>query len=116
MTYVLLSVGVLALIAAVTVPTLRRLPQRPLLLTGAVLIVLTAIFDNVIVGLDIVGYDPRRISGIRVGKAPLEDFSYTLGAVMMVPALWTWLGPRHPHPSTPAPTSPPDPDPHHPGQ
>ncbi|WP_062290468.1 lycopene cyclase domain-containing protein [Demequina phytophila] len=91
MTYALLSVAVLALIAAVTVPTLRRLPHRPLLLTGLVLIALTTIFDNVIVGLGIVAYDESLISGVRVGSAPLEDFSYTLGAVMLVPALWTWL-------------------------
>ncbi|WP_062317033.1 lycopene cyclase domain-containing protein [Demequina maris] len=91
MTYVLLSVAVLALVAAVTVPTLRRLPHRPLLLTGLALIVLTAVFDNVIVGLGIVAYDEALISGIRVGSAPVEDFSYTLGAVMLVPALWTWL-------------------------
>ncbi|WP_082101705.1 lycopene cyclase domain-containing protein [Demequina rhizosphaerae] len=91
MTYVLLSLAVLALIAAATVPTLRRLPQRPLLLTGLALIVLTAVFDNVIVGLGIVAYDEALISGVRVGSAPIEDFSYTLGAVMLVPALWTWL-------------------------
>lgn len=94
MTYVLLTVAVLALIAAATVPTLRRLPATPLLLTGAVLVVLTAIFDNVIVGTGIVDYDPELISGFRVGSAPIEDFSYTLGAVMMVPAIWTWLGRR----------------------
>ncbi|WP_062464988.1 lycopene cyclase domain-containing protein [Demequina soli] len=91
MTYVLLSVAVLALIAAVTVPTLRRLPHRPLLLTGLTLVALTAVFDNVIVGLGIVAYDESLVSGIRVGSAPLEDFSYTLGAVMLVPALWTRL-------------------------
>ncbi|WP_296666852.1 lycopene cyclase domain-containing protein [Demequina sp.] len=91
MTYVVLSVAVLAIIAAVTVPTLRRLPHRPILLTGLVLIALTAVFDNVIVGLGIVAYDDAHISGVRVGAAPIEDFSYTLGAVMLIPAVWTWL-------------------------
>ncbi len=94
MTYVILSVAVLALIAVVTVPTLRRLRARPIVLTGLALIALTAVFDNVIVGTGIVAYDESLISGIRVGSAPIEDFSYTLGAVMLVPALWTWLAPR----------------------
>lgn len=92
MTYVVLSLAVLAVIAVLTVPTLRRLPLRPLVVTALVLIVLTAVFDNIIVGLDLVAYDETKISGLRVPIAPIEDFSYTLGAVMLVPALWTWLG------------------------
>ncbi|MCB2412633.1 lycopene cyclase domain-containing protein [Demequina sp. TTPB684] len=94
MTYVVLSAAVLAIIAAVTVPTLRRLPLRPLVITALVLIALTAVFDNIIVGVDLVAYDESKISGVRVPIAPIEDFAYTLGAVMLVPALWTWLGGR----------------------
>lgn len=92
MTYVVLSLMVLAVIAAVTVPTLRRLPMRPLAITALVLIALTAVFDNVIVGIGLVDYDETKILGLRVPFAPIEDFSYTLGAVMLVPSLWTWLG------------------------
>lgn len=92
MTYVVLSLAVLAAIAVVTTPTLRRLPRRPLLITALVLIALTAVFDNVIVGIGLVDYDDTKILGLRVPYAPIEDFSYTLGAVMLVPALWTWLG------------------------
>ncbi|WP_061963229.1 lycopene cyclase domain-containing protein [Demequina aurantiaca] len=92
MTYVILSVAVLALIALVTVPTLRRAPARPLVLTALVLIALTAVFDNVIVGLDIVAYDEQLISGVKLWYAPIEDFAYALGAVMLVPAVWIWLG------------------------
>lgn len=92
MTYVVLSAAVLALLALVTVPTLRSLPARPLAMTALALIALTAIFDNLIVGLGIVAYDEALISGVRVWFAPIEDFSYALGAVMLVPALWTWMG------------------------
>ncbi|WP_430868029.1 lycopene cyclase domain-containing protein [Demequina aurantiaca] len=96
MTYVLLSLAVLALIALVTFPTLRRLPGRPLAMTALVLVALTAVFDNVIVGLDIVAYDDALISGVILWHAPIEDFAYALGAVMLVPAVWTWLGRRNP--------------------
>jgi len=92
MTYVVLSVAVLALIAAATFPTVRRLPGRPLLLCALALIALTAVFDNVIVGLDIVGYDDQLISGVRLWHAPIEDFAYAIGAALLVPAIWTWLG------------------------
>ena len=64
----------------------RRLAA--LFLTLAILLVLTAIFDNLIVGLGIVGYDEAKISGVLVGVAPLEDFAYTVAAVFALPALW----------------------------
>ncbi|WP_062210324.1 lycopene cyclase domain-containing protein [Demequina oxidasica] len=92
MTYVILSISVLGLISLATIPILRRHPARPLLLTGLVLVALTAVFDNVIVGLDIVGYDDQLISGIRLWHAPIEDFAYAIGAVMVIPTVWLWLG------------------------
>ncbi|PKQ27212.1 MAG: lycopene cyclase domain-containing protein [Actinobacteria bacterium HGW-Actinobacteria-4] len=94
MTYVALSVAVLAVLGILTWRVLSGLPTKPLLLTLAVLVVLTAVFDNIIVGVGLVDYDPALISGIRVPIAPIEDFAYTVGAVMIVPALWTWLGRR----------------------
>ncbi len=55
---------------------------------------LTAIFDNAIIGLGLVAYDRDLISGVMVGVAPLEDFAYTLAALMIVPALWHLFEPR----------------------
>lgn len=95
MTYVVLSLAVLGAIAVITMPTLRRHARQPLLITALVLIALTAVFDNIIVGIGLVDYDDTKILGLRVPFAPIEDFSYTLGAVMLVPALWTWLGRTH---------------------
>ncbi|SEJ56890.1 lycopene cyclase domain-containing protein [Demequina mangrovi] len=111
MTYVILSVAVLALVALACLPLLRRLPHRPLLLTGAAIVALTAVFDPLIVGAGIVGYDEELISGLRWAGAPVEDVAYALAAVMLVPTLWTLLGPA----PTPAPTPPtaPDRDTHH---
>ena len=91
MTYVILSLVVLSVLAAATAPTLRRLPKRPLLLTGVVLIALTVVFDNVIVGVGLVDYDEDLILGVRMPIAPVEDLAYTVGAVILVPALWSWL-------------------------
>lgn len=106
MTYVVLSVAVLAVLAVACLPVLRRLPTRPLLLTGLVLIALTAVFDNVIVGLGIVEYDEALISGVRLWHAPIEDFAYAIGAVLLVPTLWTLLGPPTGRPSRPREEAP----------
>ena len=52
-----------------------------------VLLLLTAVFDNFIVGLGIVGYDETKLSGIKVLFAPIEDFGYALVVVPLVALL-----------------------------
>lgn len=94
MTYVLLSIAVLALLALATAPVLKRLPHRPLLLTAAVLLTLTVVFDNIIVGTGIVDYDQELISGVLMPIAPIEDLAYAIGAVLLVPTLWEIVGAR----------------------
>lgn len=92
MTYAILSLAVLAALALVCVPTLRRLPLGPLAFTAVALVVLTAVFDNVIVGLGIVTYDHAKVLGLLVPVAPIEDFAYAIGAILLVPTVWTLLG------------------------
>jgi hypothetical protein len=42
----------------------------------------------VIIALGIVGYDENKISGLLLGLAPIEDFSYTVVSVLAVGILW----------------------------
>jgi len=56
----------------------------------AVMLILTAIFDNMIIGFGLVDYDPSLISGVRIGVAPIEDFAYTALAMIVVPVVWAW--------------------------
>ena len=95
MTYAILSLAfllvALAVLAAATlVPGPDRI--RPLLLPGLLaalaLFVLTAVFDNVMIGVGIMEYSDQAISGLRIGLAPLEDFAYPLAAVILLPSLW----------------------------
>jgi lycopene cyclase domain-containing protein len=53
------------------------------------MIAVTAIFDNLIVAAGIVAYDPSKISGIMIGIVPIEDFAYTIAAVLIVPSVWS---------------------------
>ncbi len=71
-----------------------------LAVTGVVLLLLTAVFDNVMIAAGLFWYNPDRISGAFIGSAPLEDFAYTVAAVLLLPALWMLLGKRN----TPAKT------------
>ena len=63
-------------------------PSKAWLITLVALLVLTAVFDNVIIGLGIVAYNTDKIMNIFVGMAPIEDFFYAALAVVIVPALW----------------------------
>ena len=92
MTYVGLNAIFLAVVLAFFVVTAivvrRRLPWRAVLITLAAVLVLTAIFDNVIIGIGLVAYDDALLSGVRVGLAPIEDFAYTLSVAAIIPCVW----------------------------
>ncbi|WP_285041134.1 lycopene cyclase domain-containing protein [Plantibacter sp. LMC-P-059a] len=118
MTYAGLNAWFLAVVAVVALLAVVRLDARRrrgaptsgptagtwLLGVGGVLVVLllmTALFDNVMIGIGLVGYDPELISGAFIGVAPLEDFAYAIAAAVLLPSLWVLLERR-----TPAPVSP----------
>jgi lycopene cyclase domain-containing protein len=97
MTYWLLNLPFLAVVAVVALAAIlaRRAPRwRAVGLTAIVVLVLTAVFDNVLVGTGIVGYDPALISGVLVGVAPIEDFAYAIAAIVLLPSLWVLLARR----------------------
>jgi len=52
------------------------------------LIVMTAVFDSMLVHLDIIAYTQSMISGIRIGYAPVEDFAYPILATLIIPFVW----------------------------
>ncbi len=56
-----------------------------------VLVALTAVFDNLMIAAGLFTYPPEHLSGLRIGLAPLEDFSYAVCAAFLVPAVFTLL-------------------------
>ena len=91
MTYLLLSITVMALVVIYAYLMRHWWVAKPLLGTAAVMLTLTAIFDNVIIGTGIVAYDLEKISGIKIGVAPIEDFAYTVLAIVLVPSLFNFF-------------------------
>ena len=95
MTYWALNAIFLGVVAVlVFVGVLRRRRPRPAALgfAAAVLLVATAVFDNLMISVGLVAYNPALISGAFIGVAPLEDFAYTIAAVVGLPSLWALLG------------------------
>lgn len=94
MTYTLLNLVFLAAVGLVALAAVlaRRGPNwRAVGAAAVVLMTLTAIFDNVIIGTGLVAYDDALISGVRIGLAPIEDFAYTAAALVLLPAVWELL-------------------------
>lgn len=93
-TYILINIAFLV----VTFVVLRVRPHKPsrqwIIVLGA-LLVLTAIFDSMLVYFSFIDYAPEKISGITIGYAPIEDFFYAIYAAIIVPLFWNRLGEKH---------------------
>ena len=85
LTYPLFALGICLITGFASRITGSHSLRKPGLWKSAViLIVLTILFDNAIVGFGIVTYDTSQISGIRLGYMPIEDLSYALVAPFLV--------------------------------
>ncbi|AVL97828.1 lycopene cyclase domain-containing protein [Microbacterium paraoxydans] len=95
MTYLQLSAVFLAVAALAAVAlgvAARRTPHLgALALTALALLVLTAVFDTVMIATGLFHYAPGPLAGLHIGLAPIEDFAYPLAGVLLLPALWTAL-------------------------
>ncbi|GAB3268155.1 lycopene cyclase domain-containing protein [Arthrobacter pigmenti] len=88
----LLVAAAVALIAALrTTPGGRRRRYAAVALTAAVLCVLTAVFDNLMIAAGLFEYHGTQTSGLTIGAAPVEDFAYVIAAALLLPALWQLL-------------------------
>lgn len=56
-------------------------------LTAAALLVLTAVFDTIMIAVDLFRYEESVLTGIHIGLAPIEDFAWPVAAVMVIPSL-----------------------------
>ena len=75
----------------------RELVRRwwgPMAVGIIVLFLLTAVFDNLMIHADLITYNHSKISGVRIGQIPIEDFFYPLAGVVLLPTLWFVTRPR----------------------
>jgi lycopene cyclase domain-containing protein len=89
----LLGAASVALVAVVA----RRPGRRWWVCTGAVtalLLVLTAVFDSLMIAADLFRFDEDRLLGWHVVLAPVEDFAWPVASALALPALWLLLGPK----------------------
>ncbi|AXL12818.1 lycopene cyclase domain-containing protein [Microbacterium foliorum] len=99
MTYLELSawfVGV-AVVAAIVLSLIagrRRAHIGAIALTLAALVILTAVFDTLMIATGLFHYSPAHLLGVHIGLAPLEDFAYPVAGAILLPTLWAALRAR----------------------
>ncbi|MBO2989407.1 lycopene cyclase domain-containing protein [Leucobacter tardus] len=66
----------------------ERVRVLPTVVAATVLVVLTVVFDNVMILADLFQFDHDQLIGIYLGVAPIEDLSYPLCTAILLPAVW----------------------------
>jgi lycopene cyclase domain-containing protein len=104
MTYLALDLIFLALAGAVGLAAAFVHRRRPgagstrlvpaIGITMAVTLVLTAVFDNLMIAAGLFSYDDDRLVGAYLVLVPVEDFAYPIAAAILLPSLWILIGRR----------------------
>ena len=95
MTYPLIVLPFLVVTAIVVLVSSRRpgfgRRMAASAIAAGILIIFTAVFDNLMIATGLFTYPAEHLSGLRIGLAPLEDFAYPLSAAFLVPAVYALL-------------------------
>ncbi|AWB82007.1 lycopene cyclase domain-containing protein [Corynebacterium yudongzhengii] len=90
MTYLVISLPFLLVAALVWLRRRRAYPRqgRITLAVLAVVLVLTIIFDNLMIYFGNVDYGEEQNLGISLGLVPIEDLFYPIFATLIIAAFW----------------------------
>jgi lycopene cyclase domain-containing protein len=99
MTYAALAAVFLippVLVAAIAA-MVRRPGRRWWAVTAATviaLLVLTLVFDGLMITADLFRFEESLLSGVMLGPVPVEDLAWPVAAGLLLPSLWLLLTPR----------------------
>ncbi len=91
MSYPVLTLLVLSIFAVYALVMRKWISKKAIIPAAIFMLIMTLVFDNLIIGFGIVDYDFSKTSGIRLFLAPIEDFAYTLVALVLVPSLFNFF-------------------------
>lgn len=97
MTYALLVAIFGAAALALLLVARRRLPRGAvlaLLVAFAALVVLTVVFDSLMIASDLFSYGSDHLSGLYLWLAPVEDLAYPAVSLLVVVAAWSLVPAR----------------------
>ncbi|WP_413320865.1 lycopene cyclase domain-containing protein [Agrococcus sp. 1P02AA] len=65
-------------------------------IAAAAVLLLTVVFDSLMIAADLFRFDEALLLGVRIGLAPVEDLGYALIAVLVAAATWRLWPARRP--------------------
>jgi lycopene cyclase domain-containing protein len=65
--------------------------KKTALITFAILLPAMLIFNGYLTSLPIVSYNNSSILAVKIGSIPIEDFSYLIASVILVPAIFNYF-------------------------
>lgn len=106
MTYLLMSIPFLAVAVVVFLVGAARARRQgdgrqyvaSWGIATAVLLGLTVVFDNVMIGAGLFDFGEHGITGIRLGLMPIEDLLYPIAGALLLAGVWQLLGAERPEP------------------
>lgn len=87
----MLNLVVAAVVLVVVRIFTRTKPDSRFLVSLAIVLGMTAVFDSLIIASGIVGYNHSTLLGWYIGRAPIEDFAYAVVAVILTATLWEYF-------------------------
>ena len=87
-TYLIVNLIFIAVAAVVFFLFKGAISYTRILIVMAGLLILTAIFDSILIHFNLFGYASNRILGVHLWLAPIEDFAYPIVAAIVVSLLW----------------------------
>lgn len=99
MTYLRLDLVVAAGTVVLAVLGARAAHRRgrafllPVAVTLVVLVVLTVVFDSLMISADLFRYDAVALVGLTVWRTPVEDLAWPVAAALALPSVWVLLAP-----------------------
>ncbi|MDJ0316275.1 lycopene cyclase domain-containing protein [Arthrobacter antibioticus] len=88
---IFLSLAALIFVAALWRSPKKRTVSTAVLVSLLVMVGLTVVFDNLMIASGLFDYAGETLNGLHIGLAPIEDFAYPLGGVLLLPGLWLLL-------------------------
>lgn len=91
---VLAALGVICAVALDAALATHLLRRKAFWTAYAIVLGFQLLVNGLLTGLGIVRYDARRIIGLRVAYAPVEDLLFGFAMVTATLSIWVWLGRR----------------------
>lgn len=89
LSYLILALSLIIISALIVLLLRLELPSRKILIMVFVILAVAMLFfDGYLTALPIVLYNSKSVLAFRLGSIPLEDFSYLIVVVLLVPALF----------------------------